>query len=79
MSDQAVYECPDCGYRYNEQEGCEREGYAAGTTWDELPEDFPCPDCFVREKPDFVRLNPETTGVSAGASETPQQERGVAV
>lgn len=53
----AHYQCPDCGYIYNENEGCEREGYAAGTLWSEIPEDFPCPDCFVREKPDFIALD----------------------
>jgi rubredoxin len=49
----ARYQCPDCGYIYDESTGCEREGYSAGTTWDQIPDDFPCPDCFVREKPDF--------------------------
>lgn len=52
----AKYQCPDCGYVYDENKGCEREGYVAGTRWEELPEDFPCPDCFVREKPDFIPL-----------------------
>lgn len=56
MTSEVVYECPDCGYQYDEVEGCEREGYAAGTKWEDIPEDFPCPDCFVREKPDFVAL-----------------------
>ena len=49
----ATYQCPDCGYRYDEEKGCEREGYSAGTLWVDIPEEFPCPDCFVREKPDF--------------------------
>lgn len=52
----AQYQCPDCGYIYDETEGCEREGYAAGTKWEDVPEDFPCPDCFVREKPDFEEV-----------------------
>jgi rubredoxin len=54
----AQYQCPDCGYIYDETVGCEREGYAAGTKWDDVPEDFPCPDCFVREKPDFEEVIP---------------------
>lgn len=49
----AKYQCPDCGYVYDEIIGCEREGYPAATLWKDIPEDFPCPDCFVREKPDF--------------------------
>ncbi len=50
------YRCPDCGYIYAESAGAEHEGYRAGTLWKELPEDFPCPDCFITEKPDFVLL-----------------------
>ncbi|MBV8667075.1 MAG: rubredoxin [Burkholderiaceae bacterium] len=56
----ARYQCPDCGYVYDEQAGCAREGYPAGTTWKTLPEAFPCPDCIVREKPDFVALDAAT-------------------
>ncbi|TAM12496.1 MAG: alkane 1-monooxygenase [Nevskiaceae bacterium] len=47
------YECPNCGYIYDEAEGCEHEGIAPGTTWTQLPATWPCPDCAVREKPDF--------------------------
>jgi rubredoxin len=48
------YQCPECGYRYDEYHGEPHEGYAPGTTWEELPEDFTCPDCAVRVKADFV-------------------------
>lgn len=51
------YKCPDCGYIYDEDKGCEEEGYAPGTPWESLPDDFPCPACFVRDKPDFEKLN----------------------
>lgn len=51
------YQCPDCGYIYDESKGCEEEGYAPGTSWDDIPEDFPCPECFVRDKPDFIQSN----------------------
>jgi|TARA_R110000868_G_scaffold175586_1_gene412729 rubredoxin len=53
------YECPDCGYIYDEAVGVEHEGYPAGTKFNDLPEDFPCPECFVREKPDFVEVEKE--------------------
>jgi rubredoxin len=33
--------------------GEEREGFAAGTAWSEVPDSWCCPDCGVREKPDF--------------------------
>ncbi|GAA3917843.1 rubredoxin [Litoribacillus peritrichatus] len=55
------YQCPDCGYIYDETEGCEHEGYPAGTVWASIPDSFPCPDCFVREKPDFIPVESSKT------------------
>ena len=52
----ARYQCTDCGYVYDEAKGCPHEGYAPGTRWAQLPDTWPCPDCAVREKPDFVAL-----------------------
>jgi len=46
--------CPACDYVYDEGLGVAREGFPAGTTWAEIPEDFNCPDCGVRDKADFV-------------------------
>jgi alkane 1-monooxygenase len=48
------YRCTDCGYVYDEALGCPHEGFAPGTTWAQIPDDWACPDCAVREKPDFV-------------------------
>ena len=48
-----VYRCPGCGYIYNEAKGEPREGFRAGTPWLEVPNTWCCPDCGVREKPDF--------------------------
>ncbi len=48
------YQCTDCGYIYDEARGCESEGFPAGTKWAQIPDDWPCPDCAVREKVDFV-------------------------
>ena len=47
------YVCPGCDYAYDEQGGDPREGFAAGTSWSWIPEDWACPDCGVREKVDF--------------------------
>ena len=52
----AIYECPGCGYRYDEEKGDEHEGYPPSTLFDNLPEEFTCPDCGVRYKEDFVKL-----------------------
>jgi alkane 1-monooxygenase len=46
--------CPGCGYVYDVATGDEHEGFAAGTAWKDIPADWCCPDCGVREKVDFV-------------------------
>ena len=48
------YQCTDCGFVYDEAQGCAREGFAPGTKWSQIPSDWACPDCAVREKADFV-------------------------
>ncbi|TXS95306.1 rubredoxin [Parahaliea maris] len=50
------YRCPGCDYVYDEAQGDEHEGYPPGTPFDQLPDDFTCPDCSVREKSDFEPL-----------------------
>ncbi|HKY93498.1 MAG TPA: rubredoxin [Nevskiaceae bacterium] len=52
----ARYQCTDCGYVYDESVGCPHEGFPAGTRWGQIPADWPCPDCAVREKVDFVAV-----------------------
>jgi rubredoxin len=47
------YRCPACGYVYDEEHGHPREGFPAGTPWSEVPDDWACPDCGVRDKVDF--------------------------
>ncbi|HWM75630.1 MAG TPA: fatty acid desaturase, partial [Nocardioides sp.] len=46
--------CPGCGYTYEVEAGNELEGFAAGTAWKDIPRDWCCPDCGVREASDFV-------------------------
>jgi alkane 1-monooxygenase len=50
------YQCTDCGYVYDEAKGCPHEGFPPGTFWEQIPDHWPCPDCAVREKMDFVPL-----------------------
>ena len=38
------YEC-FCGYVYDEAAGDPDNGFAAGTKWEDLPDDFVCPVC----------------------------------
>ncbi|UVO14206.1 rubredoxin [Mycobacterium sp. SVM_VP21] len=49
----AGYRCPGCGYVYDEATGEPREGFPAGTGWQQVPDEWTCPDCAVREKLDF--------------------------
>jgi alkane 1-monooxygenase len=57
-----VLSCPGCGYTYDVVAGEEREGFAAGTGWSEIPDSWCCPDCGVRDKVDFVPAEPAVTG-----------------
>ncbi len=49
----AAYRCPVCDYVYDEAKGEAREGFPAGTPWEQIPDDWCCPNCSVREKVDF--------------------------
>ena len=46
------YLCIVCGLIYDEAEGWPEDNIAPGTTWDDVPEDWVCPDCAVG-KEDF--------------------------
>lgn len=41
----AKYECVVCGWVYDEEKGDPDSGVAAGTKWDDLPDDWVCPMC----------------------------------
>ncbi len=49
----SAYRCPVCDYVYDEAAGNPREGFPAGTRWADVPDDWACPDCGVRDKVDF--------------------------
>jgi rubredoxin-NAD+ reductase len=34
-----------CGYVYDEEKGDPAGGIAAGTRWEDVPNDWKCPDC----------------------------------
>jgi rubredoxin len=40
-----LFRCIQCGFEYDEALGWPEDGIAAGTRWDEIPEDWSCPDC----------------------------------
>jgi len=46
------WQCLVCGFVYVEEDGLPEEGIAPGTSWDDIPDDWCCPDCGV-SKSDF--------------------------
>ncbi len=51
----AKYECEVCGYIYDPELGDPENGVPAGTAFEDLPEDWTCPDCGV-EAEDFAKV-----------------------
>jgi len=49
------WECIMCGFIYDEAKGLPAEGIAPGTRWDDIPDDWLCPDCGL-SKAEFVML-----------------------
>ena len=46
------YVCDVCGWIYDPKTGLPEEGIEPGTPFEDLPDDFVCPDCGA-EKDDF--------------------------
>ena len=65
------WECIVCGLVYDEKEGWPDDGIAPGTRWEDVPEDWLCPDCGVG-KEDFELLE------EAPVDDTPHHEEPVA-
>ncbi len=55
MSGYRKWECVICGFIYDEALGLPDHGIAAGTRWEDVPEDFECPECGIG-KSDFDLL-----------------------
>ncbi|MBL4820066.1 MAG: rubredoxin [Gammaproteobacteria bacterium] len=49
------WECIVCGFVYDEEQGLPEEGTEPGTPWDEIPDDWCCPECGVG-KEDFEMI-----------------------
>lgn len=50
-----IWHCLICGYVYDEEQGDPAEGLAPGTRWEDVPDDWLCPECGAR-KSDFEML-----------------------
>lgn len=47
--------CVVCGFIYDEAKGDPDSGLAPGTRWEDIPEDWSCPECGVT-KADFEEM-----------------------
>ena len=52
------YMCIICGYIYDEAEGWPQDNIPPGTKWEDIPEDWMCPDC-AATKADFEMIEIE--------------------
>lgn len=68
----ARWECIVCGWVYDEAKGWAPDGIAPGTTWEQVPEDFLCPECGA-PKEDFMCIDasPVTQAGTAGMAAEP--------
>ena len=63
----ARWECIVCGLIYDEKEGWPEDGIAPGTKWEDVPDDWTCPDCGVG-KEDFELIPGSDDGEAEEAS-----------
>ena len=53
--DYKKYVCLLCGFIYDEEAGWPDDGIAPGTRWEDVPDDWLCPDCAAM-KDDFEMM-----------------------
>ncbi|MEE2003092.1 FAD-dependent oxidoreductase [Alkalimonas sp. MEB108] len=81
MAEFLVWECQVCGWVYDEAKGAPDEGIAPGTRWQDIPDDWLCPECGVG-KEDFAMVAKSIAAApaaSAPVSNEPQPTPAVAV
>lgn len=61
--------CLGCGFSYDEALGLPEHGLAPGTRWEDVPEDWVCPDCGT-PKSGFEMV---VVGYAEGGSELAQR------
>lgn len=42
-----MWQCAICGLVYEEEKGWPEDGIMAGTSWEDVPADWSCPECGV--------------------------------
>ncbi|KTD36658.1 rubredoxin [Legionella nautarum] len=58
MQEYKKYICVICGFIYDEAEGWPEDGIEPGTRWEDVPENWFCPDCGAG-KEDFEMIEIE--------------------
>lgn len=51
-----AWECSECGYIYDPQEGDEENGIDPGTDFEDIDDDWQCPECGA-DRDVFERVN----------------------
>jgi len=59
-----MYICIICGWIYDEEEGSPEDGIKPGTRWEDVPDDWVCPDCGAT-KEDFEMEQIPTIGTES--------------
>jgi rubredoxin len=44
-ADHKLFRCIQCGFEYDEALGWPEDGIPPGTRWEDIPDDWSCPDC----------------------------------
>lgn len=50
-----LWQCLACSYIYDEAKGWPEDGIAPGTRWEDIPDDWACPECGAA-KSDFEMI-----------------------
>ncbi|WP_337881084.1 FAD-dependent oxidoreductase [Rheinheimera sp.] len=68
MSEFKIWECQVCAWVYDEAKGCPEEGLAPGTRWQDIPDDWTCPECGVGKADfDMVAISPSASSAVTAA------------
>jgi rubredoxin len=68
------WECIVCGFIYDEANGLPEEGIAAGTRWEDIPEDWACPECGIAKADFEMKLLAAYASCPGGAQERPSTQ-----
>ncbi len=73
MISHKIWECLICGFVYDESLGMPEDNIAPGTPWEDIPEDWLCPDCGVG-KQDFEMVEVKKVSVASTVAQTAATE-----